>query len=456
MLLHLCCSRTLTYRERAKRVSHSVEFTLFKRCSVCLQTFSDQAELDQHTQLNHPTDSSGCFYIPVERYRPARLPNNGKTTENVIQQRSGLTTPSLNTRRKSKLTSTDHPDKRPSQSEAVRPCEKCGNQDRARDGGRCRCGRHHVSQPLVVPSQSRVTPGNLEIFYDDSTLRTLGLAPLDMTPGSSGNLDVAGDMRRSNIPITPTQIKQLFCSKCFQWFASKATFNDHLNHCPQPSTNPTSPPHIPVFTCTKCDITFPSMATLYAHSNSSHENHTPTPLLRCEPCKHDFPTHNAYNFHLLNSPIHAQKHQCDLCTSHFTTQGGLVVHRVIVHGLEFPCDQCAGWFVTEELRNMHVESAHTKIVKRNSIRQTIPNTQSIQHRTTRSSSSNGGTWAGLFNNVIHQCENCKGKFPKKKQLDKHLRNCSELRPSAEPNSKYETTCGGGGSLTEKESLTSAS
>ncbi|KAL0633686.1 hypothetical protein Q9L58_007409 [Maublancomyces gigas] len=268
-------------------------------------------------------------------------------------------------------------------------------------------------------------PRNLNIFYDDSTLEALGPAPLDKTPGSSGNLDVAGNMRRSNTPINPAQIKQLFCSKCFQWFTSKATFNDHLNLCPLPSTNPTPPPLTPASTCTKSDITFPSTATIYAHSNSSHENPTPTPLLRCEPCKHDFPTQNAYNFHLLNSPIHAQKHQCDLCTSHFTTQGGLVVHRVIFHGLEFPCDQCDGWFVTEELREVHVGSAHTKIVKRN---------------------SSAGAWADLFNNPIRQCGNCGDKFPKKKQLDKHLRNCSKLRPPTEPNSedlKHQATCGEG-------------
>lgn len=325
----------MTSNGRAWHNSHSIGLMSLRRCSVCMQTFPDQAELDKHTQLNHPRDYSGSFYIPVERFRPARRPN-AMPAGNGIQQTPSLTARITNTKRGgSECNSVAHSDRRLGQSNAARCCEKCGNQDRARGEGRCRCGEHHASQTRTG------TPGHPAIIYDGSTPRTIRLAPLNQAPKSSaisGNVDFAGDRRPSGHPATPPKVQQLFCSKCFQWFTGNHAFDGHLVFCPIPSTN---------------------RAPL-------------APAVRCEPCKHDFPTSKALSLHLLNSSVHAPKHQCNLCTSHFATQGALVVHRVIAHGLLFPCDQCDRWFTTEELRLVHLDSAHKKVDKPDSGDRGVP------------------------------------------------------------------------------------
>lgn len=397
---------------------------------MCAQFFPDQVALDQHTQSDHPTDASGFLYIPVERFRSKRLLNDSEPTENDVRPNFGLSTRIPNTGHEgSKREIVVRRDRTSGRSKSLCSADSCDT----RDGrGRCRYSNHHASQTLLHSGQSFVVPsGNADTTHNRGTPAITSQSAFTQAPQSSStrsNVEVAGDRRPSVLPGTPAQIQQLFCSKCFQWFTGKAAFDRHLLVCSIPCQPPTNRQ---MFTCTKCDLTFPSMVGLRSHSNNSHRNPTPAappitsrntnptpaPPSRCEPCKHDFPTPKALKLHLLNSSSHAPKHRCNFCTLQFGTQGALVVHGVLDHGLDFPCDQCDSWFATEELREIHVGSAHKKI-----------EIQSVQHSLNLSASSNVGVRASIFKNAIHQCGNCQETFRKPKKLNRHLQLCSKPRP----------------------------
>lgn len=114
--------------------------------------------------------------------------------------------------------------------------------------------------------------------------------------------------------------------------------------------------------CSICDAVFPSKKDRKSHRKSSHpKGWIPPPDIastRCKTCNRDFPTPNALNLHLRNSTIHAVKHYCRFCSLHFFTPGALVVHGILAHHLDLPCDQCSYWFATVEQRMEHVKAAH--------------------------------------------------------------------------------------------------
>lgn len=120
--------------------------------------------------------------------------------------------------------------------------------------------------------------------------------------------------------------------------------------------------------CPLCDAVFSSKQYLKSHRKSSHLKHQIQPngidSTLCITCNRDFPTPNALILHLRNSTLHAAKHYCRVCSLHFFTPGASVVHGVLAHGLDLPCELCSYWFATEEQRAEHLKAAHTEPVAR--------------------------------------------------------------------------------------------
>lgn len=246
-------------------------------CSVCLRIFSNQAERDLHAQSDHPTDASGSFYLPVERYQPKRAP-----------------------------ASRDKPSK--PQGTDTRWFEQ-----------------NPIRQPTAGSTRTSLGPSDVKV---DSATRSM--------------------------PTPPTAAIIL---------VDQQTVLPDQGALDKPPT--LSPPVIHKdirLMCPICDAVFPSKKDRKSHRKSSHpQGRIPHPDIAstmCMTCNRDFPTPNALDLHLRNSAIHAVKHYCRFCSLHFFTPGALVVHGILAHHLDLPCDLCSYWFSTVEQRAEHVKAEH--------------------------------------------------------------------------------------------------
>lgn len=248
-------------------------------CSVCGQSFPNQAERDLHAKSEHPTDASG-YYLPVKRYQPKRAPVSSGPASKPMR------------------TDTDWFEQNP------------------------------IGQAKERYKRKPMGPSDVQVA------------------SAMGSITAPGSPAAVKMDLETVLPDQAAVDGPPTW-AGLAN-NKHVKR----------------LTCPICAALFPSTKDRNSHRKSSHPKipipPPGVPSTLCVTCNRDFLTLNALELHLHNSTVHAAKHYCRVCSSHFFTPGALVVHGVLAHGLELPCDLCIEWFATEEHRAEHCRAAHNK------------------------------------------------------------------------------------------------
>lgn len=283
---------------------------------MCGQTFLNQAERDLHSKSEHPTDASGSYYLPVERYQPKRAPASSGTAS------------------------------KPTRTDTIWFEQNPIGQTRA-----------HSKRTTVGPSDVQVASATGSITAPGSP--AAGKMDLETVVADQAAVDKPS---RSSTPEPHKKMKRRTCPTCKTLFASRTDRNAHRKTC-----NTQSP------------IPSPGIASTL-----------------CVTCNRDFLTPNALELHRRNSTVHGVRHCCKVCSSHFFTPGALVVHGVLAHGLDLPCDLCNEWFATEEQRAEHVKATHNKPAQRVTAgrKKRVSGPGPMSGRP--SPNMSGGTWAGLF------------------------------------------------------------
>lgn len=253
-------------------------------CSVCFQTFPNEAERDLHAQSDHPTDASGAFYLPVERYQAKRAPaSSGKasTPKRTTDTSWFDQNPIGQTRAKSKRTSIG-----PSDVEAV-----------------------IATSSITTPETPATVLVDLHAVLPDQ-------AGLDEPPSSSP-------------PANNKKIKRLTCPICDALFSSKQYLKSHRKN--SHPTIPIRPPGVDSTLCITCNRDFqtPNALELHLRNSTVHavKHH-------CRFCSLHFFTPGALVVHgVIAHRLHLP---CDSCSDWFATEEQRAEHVKAVHTKRVP------------------------------------------------------------------------------------------------------------------------
>lgn len=333
----------------------------------------------------------GSFHIPVQRYKPKRLPdesNESKPAETITQKSSALTPQS------------------PSAGGEDSPVSTRGRGFGLKDEPGIR-GKYK--------DLFNYNPTSWSTINSPSTSRN------PSTVGRGGATDRHGFTCIICNASFPTRLaRSLHCTNS----------HGHPTQGPPPITPRNADPTPAPLIREPCNSDFPTSKALDLYL---HDSTTFTLVHHCNLCTLQFPTRGALGVHRIVA--HALQFSCNQCDSWFATEKLRVLHVQSVHdavgavvdSLEdtvveelqntvHRCEICGSEFLDLEGLNLHKESCIN--AKKVQVQKAVPETRAVR------SNNSAGTWSGLFRNLVHRCGKCKSEFRNKKQRDIHFQNCS--------------------------------
>ena len=375
----------------------------YKECTMCLQLFNEQSDLDSHVESNHPVDktekltikedftSAECTdkiqcsvcqekYEDITEYThhlnthlqvPDQLTDNINKYHHTIQL---LNTPIQLCKTQSAEEHLDSGQENVSSSNMF-SCKIC-NETFVQ---KLKCDLHvklvhsnvkiHDKSQLYNPSQLVVEQDNSGEIRDRPPSQHDACTEIKTAfPSGRSEMDtIHATLEPFSIPSSfkpfatekdlAAQLKgekkgkPFSCHSCEKHFPSKQNLNKHVDAV-----------HLKLkpFSCTLCDKSFAEKENLTKHINAIHRKLKP---FSCSLCDKSFTRNNLLTAHIAAVHNKLKKFFCTLCDKSFAKEPNLNKHIDVVHHNRklFPCTLCDKSYSQKIGLTRHVDAVHNKL-----------------------------------------------------------------------------------------------